>query len=175
MRLVLTGTPGVGKSTLAVLLAKKLKIKLISISDFAKAHKLVSRNAEVDIKKLSKKLLPSLKNLDSYIIEGHLACEFKIPADFVFVLRCEPKTLKSRLKKRKYDKEKIDENLMSEILDYCLILCEKNYSCKIIQIDTSKRSLNSSLNLISQVIKGKKAKGDAVSYKLEKYIEGGKL
>lgn len=177
MKIIMTGTPGVGKSTLAKLLAKQMNIELISLSRFAKENKLVDKNSEVDIKKLSKKL-SFLKNKSNYILEGHLACEIPLPADFVFVLRSNPKILSNRLKKRKYSKEKIEENVMSEILDYCLILCEKNYQTKrinslIVQINTSKRPINSCLKIMTQVIKGKKTKGDRVQYSLKDYLVGG--
>ncbi|MGV8084896.1 MAG: adenylate kinase family protein [Candidatus Bilamarchaeum sp.] len=169
MRVIITGTPGCGKSTLAKLLSRKLNYELFSLSQVAKENSLVDKNSEVDLVKLKKKL-SFLNKKDNYVLEGHLACEIHLPADFVFVLRTNPDTLKQRLKKRKYSKQKIEDNLLSEVLDYCLILGEKNYKKPIIQVDTSKRSLKSSLELMAQVIKGKKKKGDSVRYSLKDLV-----
>ncbi len=73
------------------------------------------------------------------ILESHLLSDLKLPADLAIVLRCNPKELAKRLKKRKYRKTKINENLLSEILDYCLINAIGNYGeGKVMQLDAGR-------------------------------------
>ncbi|MEW6528573.1 MAG: AAA family ATPase [Candidatus Micrarchaeota archaeon] len=77
------------------------------------------------------------------LVEGHVACEISLPANFVFVLRCNPSELKKRLQKRKYSEEKIKENLLAEMLDYCVLVGEKNYDKKIIfEVETTDATVN---------------------------------
>ncbi len=145
-RIIITGCPGTGKSTLAKKLAMELRVQRISINDFATSEKLCyrepgSREKTADVKRLPGRLRARLKNLPGYIAEGHLACEFNIPADTVLVLRADPRILAGRYAKRGYSQGKADENLLAEFLDYCLVLAEKNYpETRIVQIDATKPS-----------------------------------
>ncbi len=146
MRIIITGTPGTGKTTLAKKLAALLGAPLLDLNAIAIKNKFYQKEkgtAEkiVDLAKLSSKLKTLVKPHNSFVVEGHLACEFFIPCDFIIVLRCNPNTLEKRLKKRKYSAKKIGENSMAETLDYCLIKTEENYAktkTKIIQIDATK-------------------------------------
>ena len=188
MIIVITGTPGTGKTEIAQALAKKLDLHLIEIKKIVEInkslYKVKNKEKEVDLRKLRHLILNETKKASdlqpktySIIIEGHLACELRLPTKFVFVLRCAPQILKRRLEKRKYSKEKVEENLLAEMLDYCTLLARKNFKGKqIIEIDTSKRSLENCVEEITKVIKGKKKKIDDVDYskELEEYARGKK-
>jgi adenylate kinase len=173
MRIVMTGSPGTGKSQIARELSKKLGLALVDLKKIARTRGLVGRNHEVDVKRLASALRPLAKKKD-FIVEGHLACEFRIPADFVFVLRTHPKTLRKRLSKRGYGKKKLDENIMAEMLDYCLQRAEAEYAKKPLQLDTTRRSAGQSAAEIEKAIKRKKKKLDSVDYseELKKSIIG---
>ena len=164
MRIVITGTPGTGKTKVAEELADILGVKLIPIKKVVERE---IRKKEVDIKKLEKILKKMLKNERNYVIEGHLACEVKIPCDYIFVLRTHPDELKGRLSKRKYPAAKREENLMSEMLDYCVQRTRKVYGIKPIEIDTSGKTVNETAKRIAGMIKNKKKKGDNVDYSKE--------
>jgi adenylate kinase len=161
MKIVITGTPGTGKTIVADILGKSLKKRVVHINDFAKKKKLIIGKTRgsyvVDLKKLRKKLL----DVDG-ILESHLLCEFGLPGSIVFVLRCDPKVLAHRLQKRKYLRKKIKENLEVEALDYCTINAEKNYR-RVYDIDTTKRAVNQVVKKIIAVLK-KKGKADKVDF-----------
>ena len=172
--IIITGTPGTGKTIIAETLAKKLGYELIDIKKIVDNNKALyetqNREKTVDLKKLKKVIMKEITKLEykNIIIESHLTCEMKLPAKFVFVLRCAPQILKRRLEKRKYSKEKVEENLLAEMLDYCTLLARKNFKGKqIIEIDTSKRNLENCVEEITKVIKGKKKKIDNVDYSKE--------
>ncbi|PIO01995.1 hypothetical protein COX86_04190 [Candidatus Micrarchaeota archaeon CG_4_10_14_0_2_um_filter_60_11] len=160
MKLVLTGTPGTGKTTLAKKLARKLGCKLLDANAIAKQNKLVKKDGTTNIKKLGAILKKQTKKLDSFIAEGHLLCEFNLPCDCCAVLRCNPKTLARRLAKRGYAKQKLSDNVLCEALDYCLVNAEQNGYRKVIQIDFT-RPLSAD-TFLSRLKKG----GDCVRWKL---------
>jgi adenylate kinase len=163
MRIIITGSPGTGKSSIAKMLSKRLGLELLDLKRIAIRKKLVGKNHEVDIGRLAKAMRPLVRKND-FIVEGHLACEFRIPADFVFVLRTHPSVLKKRLSKRRYGGKKLDENLMSEMLDYCVVRAQAEYKNPPIELDTSRRSIAECASEIEKAIKRKKKKLDSVDY-----------
>jgi adenylate kinase len=167
MRIIITGSPGTGKSIIARLLSRKMGLELVDIKKIVEQKKLCAGSSrEVDIKKLAK-ALHFLKRKKDYIVEGHLACELRLPADFIFVLRTNPDVLGKRMAKRKYSKKKIQENLMAEMLDYCTQRVESVYRKKPLELDTTSRTAAKSAAEIEKAIKQKKKKLDSVNYSKE--------
>jgi adenylate kinase len=174
MRVVLTGSPCSGKTTLAKKLSEKLRHPLVHLSDFVKEKKIFSgydrkRKARVvDVKELRKKLNQEYGKAKNIILEGHLLCEFPLRADFVFVIRCHPDALISRMKKRGYPKTKIEENVLAELLDYSFVRAKENYKkAKIFEINSTERSADKNVALILDIIKGKRKRGDKVDWGAE--------
>ena len=102
MRVVITGTPGTGKTKISAKLARMLDVKLVSVKDLVEKERIYKMRAGeriVDTKLLDKIMKKALKNEKDYLVEGHLACEVKIPCNSVFVLRTHPDELKKRLSK----------------------------------------------------------------------------
>lgn len=163
MRIVITGTPGTGKSVLAKRLASAFGLELIDLKKAARARNLVSRGREVDVKKLAA-ALRFLRRKDGYVVEGHLACEMRLPADFIFVLRTNPRVLKRRLAARRYPAKKLEGNLLDEMLDYCTQRVEQEYGKAPLELDTSKRSPAASVRLMAGAIRRKKKKLDDINY-----------
>lgn len=133
MIICITGTPGTGKTTLAKILLKKLNYPSLDVKKFIKEKKLSEGYDKkdkceiIDIKKLNKEIIKEIKRVkkafspEGIIIDSHLS--HYIPKKYVnicIVTKCELKELKKRLKKRRYSKDKIRENLDSEIFDICL-------------------------------------------------------
>ncbi|MBI5228158.1 AAA family ATPase [Candidatus Micrarchaeota archaeon] len=163
MRIVLTGCPGTGKSTIAKALAAELGLELVDIKKIVNKNKLADKKHEVDLVLLFKRLA-FLKKKNNYLVEGHLACEIKLPNDLVIVLRTNPATLKKRLAKRKYGKQKLEENILAEVLDYCTQRVEAVYRKKPLELDTSAQSVKNSITKIKKAIKQKKKSIDVVDY-----------
>jgi adenylate kinase len=127
MAIIVTGTPGTGKTTIAKLIAKKYKLKYVDTNKIIKLNKLILRYDKklqtniVDHKKLAKILVQMIKKNNNLVIDGHLS--HYIPnkyVDLCVVTKCDIKILKKRLEKRKYNFEKIRENLDCEIFDVIL-------------------------------------------------------
>jgi len=75
---LVTGTPGVGKTTISLNLASKLNARYISITDLVKTKKLVTgvdkkrKTLIADTIKVSDHLQETLSNFeDTIILEGH--------------------------------------------------------------------------------------------------------
>lgn len=170
MRLIITGNPGTGKTQVAEWLAKELRYPLLSLTSFILLKKLYTRRGkqrEVALGRLRRALLPVIRKNPHLIVEGHLACEIRLPVDWVVVLRCHPKILRKRLKKRRYPKKKLEENLLAEMLDYTTQRARQNYTVPILEIDTAHRSVGRAGRKILQAIRLKKQKLESISYKQE--------
>ncbi len=152
MIIIITGTPGTGKTTTANLLSEKLKYKCIHINDIADEARIgVERGSKIiDIKKLSKKIKKIVQG--DAIIEGHLSHLLGI-GDVVAVLRTNPKILKQRLLTEGFKGEKLSENVEAEALDACLIESLERHK-SVCEIDTSEKAPDAVVEDILRITKG---------------------
>ncbi len=152
MIIIITGTPGTGKTTTANFLSSKLSCKCIRISDVAdEACTGVEGNSKViDVKKLSKKIKKIIQG--DAIIEGHLSHLLGI-SGVVIVLRTNPKILKQRLLKQGFKGEKLSENLEAEALDVCLIESLERHS-HVYEIDTCEKTPDVVVEDTLRILKG---------------------
>jgi len=146
--IAITGVPGTGKSSIAAEISKSTGAKIISINDLVAQQGLFS---EVDVSDGAKiVLMPKLeralrqeisKRTGDVVVDGHLACEIKMKADLALVCRCHPDVLRKRLTARGYNEGKVKANVLSEMLDYCTLQCERNFpKANIFEVDTSEKS-----------------------------------
>mmetsp|Transcript_13242 Transcript_13242/g.17668 ORF Transcript_13242/g.17668 Transcript_13242/m.17668 type:complete len:234 (-) Transcript_13242:134-835(-) len=121
--ILVTGTPGTGKSALASVLASELDLEYISVSELAKNIDAFDgwdpmRECHIiDEDKLIDAMEPKLA-VGGCIVEYH-ACDFFPERWFnlVLVLRANTSVLYDRLAARDYSDDKIRENIQCEIMD----------------------------------------------------------
>jgi adenylate kinase len=129
--ILITGTPCVGKTTVANLLATKFDALYINLTDLAISENLVlgrdrrRKTVIVNEGRMKRKIRNIIKEAkkSDIIIDGHYAASVvpKELASYVFVLRRDPVELKKMMEKCGYSERKLAENLASEILDVCLM------------------------------------------------------
>lgn len=155
MSLVITGNPGVGKHTISKRVAKKLGYEIIDINKIAltlQNNKKRKDAIDIDVKRLK----PILKKMitENSVVVGHLAPYVlsKSQVKAVIVLRRNPYKLIFVYKKRKYSKQKMMQNLASEILGLIAYdAIKKIGKDKTYQIDTTKRSISETVKKIQAV------------------------
>ena len=164
MRIAITGTPGVGKTTVSKVLGEKLGIKVIDITEAVKDYKLYTEKDEdmdsyvIDFEKLKNFIKEIEKREKDVILDGHVS--HLLNPDYTIVLRCNPEIVKERLEKRGYKPKKVLENVQAEILDICL--CESKG--KVYEIDTTNRDVEDIVNEIIEAIKHKKERKGIVNW-----------
>ncbi|MEK6939022.1 MAG: AAA family ATPase [Nanoarchaeota archaeon] len=145
--IAITGTPGTGKSTLARKLAKEKGYFRLDLHQHYKEISLryerKSKSYVIDEKKflnLVKREIKKHAKEKGIVIDTHISHYLpKKIVDKCIVVTCSNlKELERRLKKRKYSKAKIRENLDCEIFQVCLAeALERNHKVKV--VDSCKR------------------------------------
>ena len=82
----------------------------------------------------------------------------------------DPRELEKRLTKREYPKKKINENVEAELIDYCTQLAEKNLTCPVYELDTTKSNPKKTIEEIELILKGKGKRFKAGSVDWSKLI-----
>jgi len=159
MSIVITGNPGVGKHTITQLIADKMKLPIIDINKIAKDSELFEKNDDtndVDVE-LLEKILES-KISENNIIVGHLAPYVlrKNQVKIMIVLRRNPYDLISVYEDRKYDDDKIRDNVGSEILGIIANDAIGKFQEKTFQINVSGKTVVEVFEKIMTVIMNKK-------------------
>ncbi len=158
MRLVVTGTPGVGKHTIAKVLADRLDAKLIDVNEVAfKYNAIIGRDYAyiIDIEKAKAIIKEQLS--DRCIIVGHLAQDVVDEIDYAIVLRRSPYELEQVYIKRGYDVKKMKDNLASEILGVIIYDCMSKFSKdRIIEIDCTSKGVEDIVREIIMCISNNK-------------------
>ena len=126
--IVITGTPGTGKTTISKLL-HEAGYDIIEVGKLVKESKLYEFFDEetdsyvVDDQRLNQKLIELVESSTSakpLVLDGHVV---ELPPSYVtccIVLRCSISLLRQRLKDRNYSAAKIEENVEAEIMEIIL-------------------------------------------------------
>ncbi len=154
--IIVTGSVGSGKTTLAKKLSKFLDFDYIDVNYVVKKNKLAESYDEskkcniVDVEKLNKFLIELIKeSVVGLVIDSHMG--HYLPKKYVnicVVTKCNIGVLKKRLKKRNYSLQKIKDNIEAEIFNTCFEEAKENRH-KILLVDTSKGITKDVLSLIS--------------------------
>jgi len=125
LKIILSGTPGVGKHTIATILSSLFdKVPIVDINKIILSENLLisphRKNHDVDIQKSFDflTLMLSKKAYQDSIIVGHLAPYVIDPllVDLVVTLRRSPYELRKIYEDRSYSQTKISDNMVAEIL-----------------------------------------------------------
>lgn len=159
--IVISGTPGVGKTLVATLLASKLGLSYLNLSDLVVRESLYVGVDEargsfvVDEERLVKKLTELLSESKSdVIIDSHYG-EI-IPDELVkiiFVLRLNPVILYERLVSRGWSEEKVKENVEAEILGVCTYNAVNEHTeSKVCEIDVTSKGVGEVVEEILSIL-----------------------
>lgn len=163
---LITGTPGVGKTAVSRLLTSRLNATHIDLSELVRREKLTSgvdkaRGTLVaDMEKVSERVRDILRGCErDVIIDGHYAVDILLAKDvhMVFVLRRNPEELKEAMKNRGFKERKLWENLAAEVLDVCLWDAVRTCGYgKVCEIDATGKRIEEVVEDILSVLEGKR-------------------
>ncbi len=162
--ILISGTPGTGKSTLARGLAQCINYKFIDVGEVAIAEHIYLKNDQVrntkviDEPKLAKRIDKEIIAEKGKVVASSHYAEIISPklVEKVIVLRTHPDELRRRLIQRGWKTEKTKENLEAEILGVCSSNSLKRYGReKVFEINTTKISPEETLSIALQIIESK--------------------
>ncbi|KAL7959168.1 AAA domain-containing protein [Trichoderma compactum] len=151
--IIITGTPGVGKTTHSEILAERTGLRHLSVNQVVKdkeCHEGWSDEYQswiVDEDKLLDEIEDDVKT-GGCIIDWH-ACDLfpRSWIDLVVVLRVDSKTLYDRLEARNYAEAKLQENIDSEIMEVLLQEAREAFDEEIVVELTSNSSTEMESNI----------------------------
>ena len=162
---IISGTPGTGKTTVSNKISEMIDATIITLNELAISEGLIhnfdkKRDTNVvDIDRLVSHVLKKVEELKEngkqlLIIESHFSDIVpNAMINYAIVLRCEPSELSDRLEKRNYRKEKIAENLQAEILGNCAnYLVKKDLEIPLLEIDTTLLKVEAVARIILDII-----------------------
>jgi adenylate kinase len=149
--IIVTGTPGVGKTVVSKLLAREIGYRFLRLGDLVKTeglHKGFDRQATsyiIDERAVESRLKDyfAKKQQKGIVFETLFVSSIvhKRSGLVAIVLRLDPVVLARRLKARRWPKRKIWDNVEAEMIDYSLIDSLKSLGKnRVVEIDaTGKR------------------------------------
>ena len=136
--ILITGTPGTGKSTLCKKLVTCAQVKWINVGEFAKENNCLGVwDSRYECHELDEDKV--VDELEDVMAEGNIVIEHHVTDifperwfDAVFVLRTDNTKLYDRLKKRDYNETKVEENVQCEIFQTILDEAQESYKPEIV-------------------------------------------
>lgn len=158
--ILITGTPCVGKTTIARQLSKELNALYVNLTEFAEKENLAIGKDEkrktiiINEDKMRKKTREILDKTEksNIIIDGHYAAAVvpKSRVTRIFVLRRNPVELRDFMEKCGFQGPKLWENLASEILDVCLVEALRMHEKeKICELDVTGKTAE---NVVAEIL-----------------------
>jgi adenylate kinase len=155
----LSGTPGIGKSTVGLLLSERGH-DVVELSIFMKDRGLYGdydearETYEVDVERLD----AEVKEVDGdhpVILVGHLS--HLLSVELTVVLRCRPSVLRERLVSRGWAEPKVMENIEAEACDVILIEALE-MGGGVCEVDTTRASPEMVGDAVEQILQGEREK-----------------
>jgi len=164
--IIISGTPGVGKTSVAKLLASRLDATLINLGELVVEEKLIlnvdkERGTFIaDLERVSRRVRKLFASVTGdVVVEGHFAV-YVVPAESVtrvFVLRRNPGDVKKLLESRGWNEAKVRENLACEVLDVCLYDAVKVCGDeKVCEVDVTRKTTEAVVEEILSILSDKR-------------------
>jgi adenylate kinase len=154
--IVVTGTPGAGKTTLSKALCKQLNLEYmdVPVGRVKGGYDRKRKCAIVDVNKLNRVLIRHISAAKKIpVIDSHMS--HFLPAKYValcIVCTCNLKELKRRLEKKGYSQAKVRENLDCEIFETSLVEAREN-NHSILVLNTTRGIDEKSINKVKKALK----------------------
>ena len=155
MRIAVTGTPGVGKTSACALLKSVSVVDVNALVErlgLATGYDRKRKTKEVDVSKLARAVAKMEGNM---LLEGHFS--HLLHPGLAIVLRCAPKVLERRLRKKGWPEAKVRENVEAEAVDVVLIEALENVP-EVCEIDTTKMTVAQVARSIEKILSGERQK-----------------
>lgn len=129
MIIAISGSVGVGKTTIAQLLAQKLNFNCIELNEIANEFKIESnehlQTFDFDVKACLNYIEKKYTNND-YVLEGHFAHLLRPEfVDILIIINRDISQLHAEYVQRGYNEQKIKDNLEVETLNVCFYEAEE--------------------------------------------------
>ncbi|MEM1532748.1 MAG: adenylate kinase family protein [Desulfurococcaceae archaeon] len=170
--IVVTGTPGVGKTRISQMLAKVLNALHIDLSLFVIEKGLYTEYDEeaesyvIDEERVVEELRKVIEERELVIVDSHYG-EI-VPEDYValaIVLRIDPVELRNRLIKKGWKKAKVRENVEAELLSICTINAIEAYGeNRVFEVDTTGKEVGEVIDEILRIIRGEGIPGHRIDW-----------
>jgi adenylate kinase len=158
--ILITGTPCVGKTTVARQLTAELDALYVNLTELAEKENLTMgkdekrKSAIINEDKMRRKMREILGKTEksNVIIDGHYAAAVvpKSHVTRIFVLRRNPVELHKFMEKCSFQGFKLWENLASEILDVCLVEALRMHEKeKVCELDVTGKTVE---NVVSEIL-----------------------
>lgn len=155
MRVAVTGTPGVGKTSACSSVRSMPVIHvndLINTLGMSTGYDSKRKTKIVDVVKLAK-LIEAMK--EDMVLEGHFS--HLLHPDIAIVLRCSPAVLEKRLRQKGWNEEKIKENVEAEAVDVILVEAIESVP-QVFEIDTTRMDPEAVGAAIQEILCGERQK-----------------
>ncbi|RLE54770.1 MAG: hypothetical protein DRJ40_10240 [Thermoprotei archaeon] len=163
LRVLITGTPGTGKTTVAKKLSQVLNAEYIDVGSFCLSHNLcVEYDARrdtyvIDLERARSELREYLAELSKVVVDTHIPSV--MPPDLVthiFVLRLHPLELVKRLRARYSSKEeKIAENVLAEYIGVIANEARSWFSSeKVFEINVTGLDVDTICDIVLGIVRG---------------------
>ena len=128
MIILISGSVGTGKTSIADLLGSKLNFEVVNLNERAKEYKLEDVDSlqtfDFDLDALvddvNSEVKSSIKENRSLILESHFSHFIKPEfVDILFVINRDLKELEKEYEKRGYNEQKVKDNLEAESFNVC--------------------------------------------------------
>jgi len=165
LRVAVTGTPGVGKTTAVDRVADRTDLDVVHLSAWLDEADYRGYDDERDTRVVDVAAVrEAFADRDGWLVESHLA--HHLPADRVVVLRCRPETVEQRLLDRGESPATAAENAESEALDVVLAEAVDRHGREAVyEVETTDSDPGDVADAVAAVVAGEREpRAGEVSY-----------